>query len=390
MIRSYLIRSVDNSGVQARSTMRILHVAKKYPKAIGGDAHVVHSLASCQRDVGHDVWVLTTNCREIVEDKYVIKCGISDRAQNYDRITLKRIVSLVILFFSAFRVFSGIKPDIIHSHSPDMGFFVSIPARLFHIPIIQTCHGVSFNDPGFPLLKRHMELFFLKYGGFACITTVDKLSLPDFVAQGIGNAVYIPNGVDQTFFSLAKESGITAVSKFLFVGRLEHQKGLDVLVDAVIQLVKMKSGFSVAIIGEGSLKEEISRLISIHSLEHVVHLAGTVGHDELIRQYASADAFLLPSRWEGLPLTLLEAWAAELAVVVSRVGGIPALCEDMVNAVVIEPEDSHSLCRAMRFLMDNPAVAEKMGHEGHRVATSYSWDSVSRKYEDIYRKIGRG
>lgn len=370
--------------------MRILHVSKKYPGAIGGDAHVVHSLASSQRDAGHDVWVLTTNCREIVEDETVIKCGISDSAQNYDRITFKRIVSLMILFFVAIRVLSGIKPDIIHSHSPDMGFFVSIPARLFHIPVIQTCHGVSFNDPGFPLLKRHMELFFLRYGGFACITTVDKLSLPDFVARGIANAVYIPNGVDQTFFSLAKSAGITAVSKFLFVGRLEHQKGLDVLVDAVIQLVKMKTGFSVAIIGEGTLKVDLARRISTHSLEDVVHLAGTVDQDELIRQYASSDAFLLPSRWEGLPLTLLEAWASGLAVVVSRVGGIPALCEDMVNAIVIEPEDSQGLCRAMRFLMDNPAAAERLGHEGHRVATRYSWDSVSRKYEDIYRQIGRG
>jgi len=370
--------------------MRILHLSKKYPGAIGGDAHVVHSLASCQRDAGHSVWVLTTNCREIIEDKNVIKSGISDSAKNYDRITLKRIVSLLILFFSAFRVLSGIKPDIIHSHSPDMGFFVAFPARLFHIPVIQTCHGVSFNDPGFPLLKRHMELFFLKYGGFACITTVDKLCLPDFVVRGIGYAVYIPNGVDQTFFSLVKESGITAVSKFLFVGRLEHQKGLDVLVDAVIQLVKMKSGFSVTIIGEGSLKEDLTRRISTHSLEDVVHMAGTVDHDELIRQYAASDAFLLPSRWEGLPLTLFEAWASGLAVVVSRVGGIPALCEDMVNAVVIEPEDSQALCRAMCFLMDNPAVAERLGIEGHRVAKGYSWDSVSRKYEDIYRKIGRG
>lgn len=367
--------------------MRILHISKKYPNAIGGDAIVVFNLELHQTRTGHNVTVLTSNSREVIRKKNVMQFGLMDNAANYDRITLKRIISLVLCFLTSLRVLSAIKPDIIHTHSAELGFLVSFLAKIYHIPIIQTCHGICFNDRIMSSIKRIMEAFLLKYGFFTYITTVDKCSLEDFSRQGIRNVRYIPNGVDIAPFS-GKSIHYTHPMKFLCVGRLEHQKGFDFMIEAAMNLKKVTGDFQVNIIGNGSLRDELAMRISSSSLEDTVHLLGSVPKEELVQQYICSDAFILPSRWEGMPLTLLEAWAAGLPAIVTNVGGLPEICTDMENAIVVNPGDPNALCRAMSFLMEHPDVAERLGSKGNRIArTLYSWESVGDQYLALYREL---
>ncbi len=367
--------------------MRILHISKKYPDAIGGDAIVVYNLELHQARDGHDVTILTSKSREVIQKPNVIQFGIPDVAAHIDAITMKRIVSLVWFPFTTFRILSAIKPDIIHTHSAELGFLVSFLAKIFHIPVIQTCHGICFNDKSVSPVKRVLEAFLLKYGLFTYITTVDKCSLEDFSRQGIRDVRYIPNGVDVASFS-GKSIHCMHPMKFLSVGRLEHQKGFDVLIDAAMSLKQVTDDFQVNIIGDGSQRDGLARQISRCSLEDTVHLLGSVPKEELVQQYICSDAFILPSRWEGLPLTLLEAWAAGLPVIVTNVGGLPELCKDMENAIVLNPGDPNTLCHAMRFFIEHWDIAERLGSEGNRVArTLYSWESVSNQYQAVYRQI---
>lgn len=368
--------------------MRILHITKKYPNALGGDANVVRSLELHQKRSGHEVAILTTNSVEIQQNENVIRFGLPDTATNLDIITLKRIISLVCFIFTSIRVLLHFKPDIIHAHSAEMGFLVSFPAKLAGIPVIQTCHGICFNDRSFSPAKRALEGFFLKYGAFQCITTVDKSSLVDFLRQRIDHIVYIPNGVDETRFSVFKKPRGHYPVTFFFVGRLEYQKGLDVLIRAVVDLRKVAEGFNVKIIGNGSLRDELASQIAVHSLEDTVHLVGSVEEEELVRQFMCSYALVLPSRWEGMPLTLLEAWAAGLPAIVTNVGGLTGVCRNMENALIVKPGDPSSLCQAMHFLMEHPDIAERLGSEGNRIArTKYSWNSVGDVYITTYLQI---
>ena len=82
--------------------MRILHVTKKYPNALGGDAIVSFNLEKQQKKLGHKVFILTTNCDEILEKPNIIKFGLKDLAQNWDFVTFKRLFSSLILFFLSF------------------------------------------------------------------------------------------------------------------------------------------------------------------------------------------------------------------------------------------------------------------------------------------------
>ena len=365
--------------------MKILHISKKYPDAIGGDAQVVRSLKIQQEKAGHEILILTANTRELRKKRNVRIFGIFDTAANLDRITPKRMLSLVCFLFASIRAIAAEKPDVIHTHSAELGFLVSFPASVLGIPVIQTCHGICFNDTGFSPLKRAFEAFLLKYGMFECITTVDGSSIPAFSRLDIPHVKYGPNGVDSALFQVKRDAQARPLMQFLCVGRLEHQKGLDILIEAASVLRKATNDFCITIIGDGSLRDELARQISAGSLDVHVQLLGSVPRDELVRQYACSDAFVLPSRWEGMPLTLLEAWAAGLPVIVTDVGGITQICRDRENALVIQPGKPSQLCRAMRLLMDHPDLGKRLGSEGNHIARErYSWDRIVDTYHFLY------
>ena len=137
--------------------MKILHITKKYPPLIGGDAIVVQSLEREQKNLGHDVVILTSKTVRVVKSPNIYTFGLVEN--NLDQITVKRILSLVLLFFQSFFLLRKIKPSIIHSHSPDVGFVCSFVARLYGIPIVHTCHGVTFADKQYASAKRMIESF---------------------------------------------------------------------------------------------------------------------------------------------------------------------------------------------------------------------------------------
>ncbi|MBU4373547.1 MAG: glycosyltransferase family 4 protein [Euryarchaeota archaeon] len=211
--------------------MKILHITKKYLPIVGGDAFVVYNLKKQQVKSGHKVCVVTSKCEEI-EDSGVLKFGLREHPFNLDRITPRRIVSLILLSFWGLKNLRKLRPNIIHSHSADLGFFISIVARLYGIPVINMCHGISFNDKRYSSPKRFAEKFFLKYAGFKKIVSVDITGLEALKAAGIKNAVYIPNGVDLDRFRNSNKRRDNIKTRFLFVGRLENQKGLIYLIKA--------------------------------------------------------------------------------------------------------------------------------------------------------------
>ena len=197
--------------------MKILHATKKYPDIMGGDSTVVGCLEKYQKKIGHKVYILTSNCREVRKSTAVTKYGLKINAIDLDRINLRRIISLFILFFYLFFYLKRIKPDIVHSHSPDLGFILSFYCKLYRIPIINTCHGITFNDMYYSFMKRKLEEFFLKHGSFNKITIVNRNSLGDFKKLKIKNEIYMPNGIDLDLFQKKRHSRNKKIGGFIWI-----------------------------------------------------------------------------------------------------------------------------------------------------------------------------
>lgn len=374
--------------------MIILHVTKKYPKAIGGDATCVFNLEKEQEKRGHKVFILTSNCREIINKSNVYKFGFSDISSNWDKVTLNRILSLLLFFGKSIVVIIKTKPDIIHSHSADLGFIISLWAKLTRIPVVNTCHGVTFPFKFLSKTKRYAELFFLKCGFFSKIITVDANSIDAFSSYKLKNYEYVHMlGVDQDAFGTIKKRIFLSEKhrylKLLFVGRIDPLKKLDCLVEAAARLKEHLEHFEVWIIGDGPCKDDLIKLSRALQVDKNIKFFKAITNKErLIKMYCSTDIFVLPSIWEGFPLVILEAWAAGLAVIATEVGGITAICKSGENALLIRPRDAGALVNAILTLVKDRELKSRISNNGEKIVREeYGWGTIAGKLNDVYMEL---
>lgn len=148
----------------------------------------------------------------------------------------------------------------------------------------------------------------------------------------------------------------------LFLGRLEPEKGVFVLVEALARLAPAHPQLRAVLAGEGDV-DGVRKAAVDAGVAGRVELPGWVDGEAKARLLARAGIFVLPSRFEGLPMALLEAQAAGLPVVATRVGGIPQVVRED-NGRLAEPDNVASLVVALAPLLDNPAEAARMGARG--------------------------
>jgi glycosyltransferase involved in cell wall biosynthesis len=172
----------------------------------------------------------------------------------------------------------------------------------------------------------------------------------------------------------------------LSVGRLRAPKDFLTLVRAMAALEPGSAGLRIA--GDGperaALADEVARL----GLESTVELLGT--RTDVAELLAGADVFVLSSDSEGLPMSVLEAMAAGLPVVASAVGGVPEAVRDGETGTLVPPGDSAALAHALRRLVSDPALRDRLGEAGRRrVEREFSLERFEREHLDLYRKRAR-
>jgi glycosyltransferase involved in cell wall biosynthesis len=217
------------------------------------------------------------------------------------------------------------------------------------------------------------------------VTAVDAASVAALRRAGHTSARLIPNGVDlHEFSSRPTHSG---PFRFLFAGRHERQKGLDILLRATAEVRDRGAvGFVVDILGGGSQTERLQSLARGLGLDAFVRFLGVVPRPGLRDAFVMSDAFILPSRSEGMPIVILEAWAAHLAVIATRVGGVPDTCTEQ-NALLVPPEDPHALAQSMLALLRDPAWRGILAENGHRlVKERFAWGAIAKAYLEVYEK----
>jgi glycosyltransferase involved in cell wall biosynthesis len=169
-------------------------------------------------------------------------------------------------------------------------------------------------------------------------------------------------------------------------GRLDPPKGQDVLLEAAARVRVAGLPFTLLLAGEGASRgalEARARALGIGDQVHFLGQVATLGPLLL-----AADAVVLPSRIEGLPLTLLEALVRERPVVASAVGGIPEVITDGVHGVLVSPGDPVELAAALAAFHGQPDAARRLGLEGaRRVRDAFTWKRVAEQFEAVYDEV---
>ncbi len=174
----------------------------------------------------------------------------------------------------------------------------------------------------------------------------------------IPNAVAVPQA--------PKRSYAVSTPHIVALGRLHRKKGFDVLIGALARLAQDGVAFTCSIAGEGPERGDLEKRIGAARLSQHVRLVGWT--DEVAAFLSGGDIFVLPSRQEDLPLALLEAMAGGLPIVASCIDGPKDILRDNKTALLVSPDDDGALADAIRTLMADAALRERVGRSGRAEA----------------------
>jgi colanic acid/amylovoran biosynthesis glycosyltransferase len=196
-------------------------------------------------------------------------------------------------------------------------------------------------------------------------------------------------GVDPARFAARPSKPVGEAFELLCVGRLTPAKGQHILLDALALLVAAGRRLRLTFVGDGpdrgSLEAQTQRL----GLADAVEFAGAVNQDRILDYYARADAFVLPSFAEGLPVVLMEAMAMEVPCVTTHITGVPELIQNGLNGRLTAPSDVEGLAGSIEYLLDHPEQARTMAQSGRaKVLADYNLsDSAERLAEVFVRRL---
>ncbi len=360
-----------------------MHVTKRYPSSVGGDATAVAALERALRRNGHRVTIVTSRSPSITRRKSVHRIGVPVSDEALDHLGPMRLLSCVWTMLWGLRLLLRERPDVVHAHAPELGAAVALSARLLGIPRVLTLHGTTIGRPGSGRMAK-LEEVLVRTGDYHRLFTVDPQSLPALEGLARTPALFIPNGVTMDDYPLWCGWHNT---RLLFVGRLEAVKGLDVLLRAVAAARVQGCDAGLDIVGAGRLESDLRALASQLQLSQHVTFAGECSHEQVLDRMTNAAGLVLASRYEGFPLVLLEAMAIGLPVITTSVGAVPQVCTNGRDALIVPPGDVSALGRAIVTLLSNPPLAQRLAAAGRRTAAQYSHETVSTRIEQQYRAV---
>lgn len=301
------------------------------------------------------------------------------------------------------RCFRRERFDVVHTHSSKTGVLGRLAARLAGVPcIVHTVHGFAFPAAKSRLQRRVFHA--MEWLGGRCSHQVICLHEEDahICREQLGlpadKVVVLANGIDVGKFrpliegedrpALRRSLGLPEGRQLiLMVGRLWEQKNPSCLVDAYRRLwASGDPGADLVLVGDGELQPELAKVVQEAGLaEHVHFLGWRTDTPELLR---SSDIFVLPSRWEGMPLAILEAMGSGLPVVVSDIPGNRHLVEDGAQGLLFPTEDDQALAASLRRLIDEQELRQQLGRAGRqKVAAEHDVQHRVAQMSALYRQV---
>jgi glycosyltransferase involved in cell wall biosynthesis len=287
------------------------------------------------------------------------------------------------------------KYDIVHAHANLPGIPGKIIAKKLGIPVIYTVHGSGieavkemYGSLNGSLLYLIETLVQRKIEYNKEISVDSRFLRYKNVNKGIS---VIPNGVEiKKFDSISVKK--SSKFKIIFVGRLHPQKGVKYLIEAVSKIKDKINNVEISIVGSGEEEQRLKKLSKNLGVSDIVKFKGKLFGGDLIKEYKSSNLFVLPSLYEGQPLTLLEAWAAKLPVLVTNTGDNDKFVKNGINGFIVPPKNVSLLSiNLLKIIGYNKTNLTKMGLNGYRlVKDNYTWDKMVEKVNKVYenaRKI---
>lgn len=282
------------------------------------------------------------------------------------------------------------RPSLVVTHEYKSNLYGYLASRMTGVPHLIHYHGATAEDLKVRLYNAIDRWVLRRAKGIITVSNETKRRL---VAAGVREeSVHVViNAVSESAFEKVKfvNREFEPTEPFaVCAGRLSHEKGVDILIEAAALLKAGGIKLNLLIYGEGPEEGHLSSLIERHALGDTVKLMGF--QKDLRGAFGSMAFLVIPSRSEGFPLVLLESWSQGAPVVATPVGGLPELVADNENGMLAETVDPKALAAAIRRAVTTPDFRTRCGAAGRQIVMEkYNFETQVARLEVIYDKFAR-
>jgi glycogen(starch) synthase len=368
--------------------MRILFWSELFWPYLGGAELFGAQLISYLQSRGHEFMVMTSKHASDLPDE-----------DHYKGVPIHRFPFREALGGAGIKMFPRIASEVLKAKTrfnPDAVFINGIsPSTFFHL----VTNGVQ---PSPVIVRVNQEVLCGEKRGDATITG-KVLSAADWVAcvstpllaqvhrlvpEISRRSSVIRNGLE--YPEVTPKPLPFETPMLLCLGRLVRQKGFDLALAAFASICDRFPKVRLVVAGEGPERASLQREIVALGLANRVEFTGWVAPGDIFNLINTATVMLMPSRLEGLPSVGLQAGIMARPIIATRIGGLPEVVVDRKTGLLVAPEDSAELSKAIVYLLEHPEVAVRMGEAGRqRVMNLFSWETCVIEYERLCQQLTR-
>lgn len=351
---------------------------------VGGLPRVVETLCRTTDPERFDVGVLTLN--------FAGELAASLAADGYHTHALPRVDGGPD--YGAWRRVAALlrreRIDVVHTHNTQAFMHGGLGKLLARTPrLVHTDHARDFPDRlKYHVYERVLSALAHRVVGVSEHTT-ENLARYEWIPRR--KLRTIPNGIESRLFdgdvnrdAVRRSLGVPTDAELLVLGaRLEPQKAVHRLIQAVADLAPARPRLHAVIAGSGSLQAALEREADERGVRDRVHFAGI--RLDMPAVLAASDLFVLPSDWEGLPMVILEALGARCPIVATAVGGVPSAVREGETGWLVPPDDVPRLALTIKDALDAPEERQRRAAAGRALFDrSFSAAAMSQAYERLY------
>lgn len=364
--------------------MRVLYLITKSER--GGAQSVLLELLHAHKEKGDEVLLVCGSYGFLVEEAK--KLGFEVRAVR----TLGNTFNPIMIWhtFSRLRkIARNFSPDIVSCHSSFAGFIGRLALGKKYKTIF-TAHGIAFTS-GAPLWRKPIAIVAEFVASFFCekiiaVSKNDERTLRKFLFIRGKKVVTIHNGVSiPANIAFPKINSDTIV----FVGRLVAPKDPKILIHA-LDILKRGGDFvpKLLLIGNGPQRLHLESLITFFKLQDRIQVLGECDQSTIKEILRDSSLFVLPTKWEGFPMTILEAMAGGMAIIASDVGGIGEAVTEDIGVLLPRCANAEIWARNIKKILSDKQKLEQRGRNSYRSAMeNFSKEMMISKTFEVYKEI---
>lgn len=286
------------------------------------------------------------------------------------------------IIFKLVSLFKRERPDVVHTHiyASKYGLIAAVLAGIEKK--VHTVHSVAQKEQG--NLGKKVNSFMYKYFNVVPVALSQEVrkSISDVYRLQEDSVPTVFNGIDLSKCITKTNYKVNEIFTILHIGRFMKVKNHETLIRAFATFVKKHPCSKLQLLGEGEMFDEMQNLAKTLDVADKVEFLGL--QSNVYPFLHKADIFCLPSEYEGVPMTLIEAMGTALPIIAGNVGGIPDMLTNGESALLIEPE-IHAVEKAMEALYSSEQKRAKLGQKACKRSKDFSSEAMAKGYMKIYR-----